>query len=109
MLLNDPTYVESARIFAERILRESGKDAKARITFAYRQALHRNPKARELELLTAVAAKHLKQYQGDAAAADALLKVGAKPADGKLNKAELAAWTSVARVVLNLHETITRN
>jgi hypothetical protein len=109
VLLNDPTYVETARIFAERILRESGKDAKARITFAYRQALHRNPKARELELLTAVAAKHLKQYQGDAAAADALLKVGAKPADGKLNKAELAAWTSVARVVLNLHETITRN
>ena len=109
VLLNDPTYVESARIFAERILRESGKDAKARITFAYQQALHRNPQPGELELLTAVAAKHLKQYQGDAAAADALLKVGAKPADGKLNKAELAAWTSIARVVLNLHETITRN
>ena len=109
VLLNDPTYVESARIFAERILRESGKDAKARITFAYQQALHRNPQPGELELLTAVAAKHLKQYQGDVAAADALLKVGAKPADGKLNKAELAAWTSIARVVLNLHETITRN
>ena len=109
VLLNDPTYVESARIFAERILRESGKTAQARITFAYQQALHRNPQARELELLTAVAAKHLKQYQGDVAAADALLKVGAKPADGKLNKAELAAWTSIARVVLNLHETITRN
>ena len=109
VLLNDPTYVESARIFAERILRESGKTAQARITFAYQQALHRQPQARELELLTAVAAKHLKQYQGDAAAADALLKVGAKPADGKLNKAELAAWTSIARVVLNLHETITRN
>ena len=109
VLLNDPTYVESARIFAERILRESGKTAQARITFAYQQALHRQPQARELELLTAVATKHLKQYQDDAAAADALLKVGAKPADGKLNKAELAAWTSIARVVLNLHETITRN
>jgi hypothetical protein len=109
VLLNDPTYVETARIFAERILREGGKDAKARITFAYQQALHRQPQACEFELLTAVAAKHLKQYQGDAAAADALLKVGAKPADGKLNKAELAAWTSIARVVLNLHETITRN
>ena len=109
VLLNDPTYVETARIFAERILREGGKDAKARIAFAYQEALHRVPQPRELELLTAVVAKHLNQYRGDAAAADALLKVGAKPADAKLDKGELAAWTSVARVVLNLHETITRN
>ena len=109
VLLNDPTYVETARIFAERILREGGKDAKARITFAFQEALHRAPQSRELELLTAVATKHLNQYRGDAAAADALLKVGAKPADTKLDKGDLAAWTSVARVVLNLHETITRN
>ena len=109
VLLNDPTYVETARIFAERILHESSKDTQARITFAYQQALHRNPNAKELELLTALAAKHLKQYETDAPAAAAVLKVGAKPADPKLDKAELAAWTSIARVVLNLHENITRN
>ncbi len=109
VLLNDPTYVEAARIFAERILRENAKDTKARITFAYQQALHRAPNANELALLTTLAAKHLKQYQTDTAAAGALLKTGAKPADGKLNQAELAAWTSIARVVLNLHENITRN
>ena len=45
----------------------------------------------------------------DAAAADALLKNGAKMANAELNKPELAAWTSIARVVLNLHENITRN
>ena len=109
VLLNDPTYVETARIFAERILHESSKDTQSRITFAYQQALHRNPNAKELELLTALAAKHLKQYKTDAPAAAAVLKVGAKPADTKLDKAELAAWTSIARVVLNLHENITRN
>jgi hypothetical protein len=109
VLLNDPTYVETARIFAERILRENDKDVKTRITFAYQQVLHRNPNAKELILLTALAAKHLKQYQADAPAAAAVLKVGAKPADTKLDKAELAAWTSIARVVLNLHENITRN
>ncbi|HIL24074.1 MAG TPA: DUF1553 domain-containing protein [Verrucomicrobia bacterium] len=109
VLLNDPTYVETARIFAERILRESGKDVKTRITFAYQQALHRNPNAKELALLIPLAAKHLKQYKADNAAAAAVLKVGAKPADAKLDKAELAAWTSIARVVLNLHENITRN
>jgi hypothetical protein len=109
VLLNDPTYVETARIFAERILHESSKDTQARITFAYQQALHRNPNAKELELLAALAAKHLKQYKTDAPAAAAVLKVGAKPAGTKLDKAELAAWTSIARVVLNLHENITRN
>jgi len=109
VLLNDPTYVEAARILAERMVTEGGKDAKSRITYAYQQALHRNPQPNELELLTKIAAKHLKQYQGDPAAADALLKIGSKPANPKQDKAELAAWTSIARVVLNLHETITRN
>ena len=66
-------------------------------------------KAGALVLFVGAATLVVAQYQDDAAAADALLKVGAKPADGKLNKAELAAWTSIARVVLNLHETITRN
>ncbi len=107
--MNDTTYVETARIFAERILREGGKDASARITFAFQQALHRQPNAKELALLTALAATHSKQYSADKAAAAAVLKVGAKPADAKLNQAELAAWTSVARVILNLHENITRN
>jgi hypothetical protein len=109
VLLNDPTYVETARIFAERILHESSKNTQARITFAYQQALHRNPNVKELKLLAALAAKHLEQYKTDAPAAAAVLKVGAKPADLKLDKAELAAWTSIARVVLNLHENITRN
>jgi len=109
VLLNDPTYVETARIFAERIIREGGKDTEARLTFAYQHALNRNPNTKELTLLTTLFVKHLKQYKADQAAAIALLKVGAKPADAKLDKSELAAWTSVARVVLNLHETITRN
>ncbi len=109
VLLNDPTYVETARIFAERIVSEGGKDDKSRITFAFHEALHRVPQSRELELLSALVKKHLKQYQADMPAAEALLKTGAKPANGKLDKAELAAWTSIARVILNLHENITRN
>ena len=109
VLLNDPTYVETARIFAERIIREGGKDTEARLTFAYQQALNRIPNTKELALLTTLVVKHLKEYKTDQTSAIALLKVGAKPADAKLDKGELAAWTSIARVVLNLHETITRN
>ena len=109
VLLNDPTYVEAARIFAERILKDGGKTPESRIAFAYQLALHRAPSAAEAKILVGLADKHLKHYQTDAVAADALLKNGAKMADEALDKYKLAAWTSIARVVLNLHENITRN
>jgi hypothetical protein len=51
----------------------------------------------------------LEQYTADKAAAEALLRVGDRPVSKEIPAAELAAWTSVARVVLNLHETITRD
>jgi hypothetical protein len=109
VLLNDPTYVESARAFAARIVKEASGDATARITWAWRQALSRAPRADELATARALFDKHLAQYQADAKAAEALLKVGLAPLPPAADQAELAAWTSVARVILNLHETITRS
>jgi hypothetical protein len=53
--------------------------------------------------------KHERQYREDPAAARALLGIGDAPTPAGLDPAELAAWTSVTRVLLNLHETITRN
>jgi hypothetical protein len=52
--------------------------------------------------------KHLALYAHDAAAAEQLIKTGLAPAPTGPNASELAAWTNVARVLLNLHETITR-
>ena len=52
--------------------------------------------------------KHLAHYRGDPAAAKALIQVGEFAVPGELDPAELAAWTSVARALLNLHETIVR-
>ena len=54
-------------------------------------------------------AKHLAIYQKDSASAAALLKVGLAPPPTDIDQAELAAWTHVARVLLNLHEMITRS
>jgi hypothetical protein len=108
VLLNDPIYVEAARVFAARILKQGGKDTPARLEFTYRQALQRKPQPEEVKVLSALLDKHLVEYRGDVKAAEALLKVGAHPAPADLDPAELAAWTSVARVVLNLHEGITR-
>ena len=108
-LLNDPTYVEAARVFAARIVREGGADTAQRIAWAYRQALGRAPRADELRVTMALFGKHLALYANDAPAAEQLVKAGLAPAAKDVNVSELAAWTSVARVILNLHETITRS
>ena len=109
VLLNDPTYVESARAFAARIVQEANGDATARITWAWKQALARAPRPDELATARALFDKHLAQYQADPKAAESLLKVGIAPLPEAAAQPELAAWTSVARVILNLHETITRS
>jgi Protein of unknown function (DUF1553)/Protein of unknown function (DUF1549) len=109
VLLNDPTYVEAARAFAGRILQSGGSDATGRITWAWRQALDRAPRLDELQAIQALLDKEQTQYKHDTRAADALLAVGFSPVPAGLDHAELAAWTSVARVLLNLHETITRS
>ncbi len=109
VLLNDPTYVEAARAFAARILSECHGDAEKRIHWAWQHALQRHPSAEEIKTLQAVLAENLTVYRKDDKAATALLQTGLAPLPTNLDKAELAAWTHVARVLLNLHETITRS
>ena len=108
-LLNDPTFVEAARKFAERILLEGGQTAKSRIHYAFRAAVSRPPDAFEAATLEKILATHLATYRADEPAAEALLSVGLAPRNETLPISELAAWTSVARVIFNLNETITRN
>ncbi len=109
VLLNDPTYVEAARVFAARVLAEAGTDPSARFDHAFRLALGRAPRPGEAAILERLLQKHQRQYQDDPAGARDLLGIGETPAPPQLDPAELAAWTSVTRVILNLHETMTRN
>jgi hypothetical protein len=109
VLLNDPTYVEAARVFAARMIHEAGSDPRARLERGFRLALSRPPQPRELSVLLALLAKHLDQYKGDPTAARALLGEGDEPSPPELDRAELAAWTSIARVLLNLQESVTRS
>jgi hypothetical protein len=97
-LLNDPTYVEAARKLAEQ------RD----LTKMFRRVLTRTPTADETKTLNELLAKHREKYKADPKAAAALLGVGFSAVPKDVDAAELAAWTSVARVLLNLHETITR-
>ena len=106
--LNEKGFVEAARVLAERVLREGGADLNQRITFAYKTVLARPPSAKERKILAGVHADMVATYQKDLKAAVDLLSTGeAKPAE-KLNELDLVAWTTMANVLLNLDETITK-
>jgi hypothetical protein len=109
VLLNDPTYVEAARAFAARIMGECSGTPEQRIAWAWQQALQREPTSEESKLMRGLLEARLTDYRADAASADALLRTGIAPVPENIDKAELAAWTHIARVLLNLHETITRS
>ncbi|QEG01712.1 Planctomycete cytochrome C [Stieleria maiorica] len=108
VLLNDPTFVEAARVFAERIMREGGSDVDQRLRWAYRSAVSRPAEPRIAEQLAAIFESHLTHYRSNRDQAEQLVAHGDAAIADDLDAAELAAWTSVARVILNLHETITR-
>ena len=109
VLLNDPTYVEASRKMAERILNEGGATTEARLAWAFKLATSRDPKASETAVLQSIVDSEKTHYQADKAAADKLLKVGESARDPKLDDAELAAWTTVASVILNLDEVLNKN
>lgn len=108
VLLNDPTYVEAARAFAERIMVESKGSIDDRLNWAFQQVLSRPATERELQDLKTLYSKHRREYQLDRRAAERLLHIGYHSPRSGLDPIELAAWTSAARVLLNLHESITR-
>ena len=93
---------------AARLLSEVPGDDSARITWLLRETLQRPPTAAERGTLLALLENHRAQFKTDAAAAAAIAKAG-RPAPAGLDPAELAAWSSITRVVLNLHEFITRS
>ena len=107
VLLNDPIYVEAARVFAERILAEGGEADGARLEFAHRQIFGRPPVARERRVLATLLRNHRAHFNAHPREAEALLSVGEAPTPAN-QQPELAAWAAVARVLFNLHETITR-
>jgi hypothetical protein len=108
-LLNDPTFVEAARALAAKAIAGGGNETSQRLEFAFRTVLQRSPRPEEAALLTKLLDKHRAEYVQEKEAAEQLLKVGEAPAPDSMDKADLAAWTSVCRVLLNLHETVTRN
>jgi hypothetical protein len=108
VLMNDPTYVEAARKLAERVLTAGGDTPASRLDYAFRLAAARPARASDSEALLPLLAETTERFRAAPAQAQELLHVGASAVDGSLDPAELAAWTVVGSVILNLDETITK-
>ncbi|MFD2255930.1 PSD1 and planctomycete cytochrome C domain-containing protein [Luteolibacter algae] len=106
-LLNDPTFVEAARALADQVLTASADDS-SRIESLYLRVLARSPSPREVTRLASFLAKERQRFQTAPDQADELLGIGLYHSKNKIPEPEKAAWTSVSRAVLNLHESITR-
>ncbi|HBU36209.1 MAG TPA: peptidylprolyl isomerase, partial [Planctomycetaceae bacterium] len=98
VLLNDPTFIESARNLAERVIHETNQDDK-RLSLLWRFAVSRQPDVEERSLLANLLKQRRKEYRKNPKAAEDLLAVGISPRDNSLDVIEHAAWTATARAV----------
>jgi hypothetical protein len=108
-LLNDPIYVEAARVFAQNAIARGGATFDARIDWIFEQALNRQPSAEERTILRGLYDGNAKRFAADPSGARAFVSEGEAPLPREGNPIELAAMATVTRAVLNLHELITRN
>jgi len=109
-LLNDPIYVEAARVFAQNALAHGGKTFASRLDWIFDRGVNRRPSAKERSILAGLYERNLKRFSADPAGARELVRTGEAPLPDDLKSpASLAAMTIVTRAVLNLHELITRN
>jgi len=108
VLLNDPTYVEASRVFAERILQHGGDTDGERLAWAFERALSREPSAGERDILLRLAGERAAHFAANAGAAKAAATAGEWPAATALKPERVAAWAAVSRAILNLYETTSR-
>jgi hypothetical protein len=109
VLLHDPQFVEAARHLAQKMMLEGGGTFASRLQFGFTRMLARNPSDAEQAVFQKIYDSRLAMYRQDPNKGLALLAVGDSPRDQSLDVPEFAAWTTVAQVMLNLSETVTKN
>ena len=108
-LMNDIQHVEAARALAARTLTEGGVEDTARIGWLFRAVLARPPSAAETKVVADALAGNRARYEADVQAATQAIQHGESKPPAGLAPAELASWTLVANMMLNLDETLSRN
>lgn len=107
-LMNDVQYFEAARAFAQSLLKTPGLTLDGRITRAFRMVTSRYPTAREAEILRAALDQHLASFKARPEDAKLAISYGESKPDETLDPVELAAWTMVANLLMNLDEMVTK-
>ena len=107
--LNDIQFVEASRAFAERIVSRSKETDESRLEWSFLEATSRMPSEQERVILIKALARERSRYAVQVDLAKAYLRVGESPVHPKFNPIDLAAWSQVAAILLNLSETVTRN
>jgi hypothetical protein len=109
VLLNDVQMVEAARKLADRMLTEGGKSLQDRLAYAYRLVLGRRPSRDEMDILCRTWQEEHAELAMDLTAAKRFSTIGESPGNPTLDPIELGTYAQVARLILNLDETITKN
>jgi hypothetical protein len=107
-LMNDRIFVEAARVLAARMMREGGASESDRIAYGFRLVTSRKPTVKELGVLTRGYDYYRTRFEGDAAGALKLVSEGDAPRDPSLDVTQLAAYTNLASLILNLDEAVTK-
>ena len=103
--LNDPVFFEAAQALARKIMSDAGSDPSAGVAYAFRRCVTRRPKPEEVARLLAFYSLQLDRFRRDSKAASEVTK-GSNGSTAEVP--ELAAWTMVSNVLLNLDETVTK-
>ena len=106
--LNDPAFLEAARVLAQRILLHGGSSPEERVDYAFRLCLARSPTKAERQRLVSLYQQQLAGFEHDTASAERLVNEGSAERPPDLDTSQLAAWMMVGNVLLNLDETLTK-
>jgi hypothetical protein len=109
VLLNDPQYLEAARVLASKVLRESGNDRTVRIAYLFRTITSRFPDDKELEAMENYLEEARTDIETGQAEPDRFLSVGRSPIDEEVDKTDLYLYTTLASIVLNMEETVIKS
>ncbi len=107
-LMNDVAYLEASRKLAERMMVEGGVSPEARIDYGFRLLLARSPKPSEQQILLKTLKEFAAKYEGDPKGAEQFLKYGDSPQRPGLDPGQLAAYTTIGSLLLNMDATITK-
>ena len=108
VLMNDVQFFEAARKFAEKIMHKGGKELNEKINYAYRTILSRGPTETESKSLLNLYNEHLSEFSKNKETAKEILGSGESIVDESLDQTQLASWTMITHLILNLSETVTK-